>query len=347
MLGGRQPPAPMPIGELAALATALFWAFTGLFFAEAARRLGALRVNLLRLPLALVFLTLTMLAGGPDFAALDGRRTAYLAVSGVVGLVIGDLALFEALRRIGARLALLVMALAPVFAAAAGLVLLHERPGPRVAMGIVVTLAGVAWVVGERRAGAGAARHDTRGVALALLGAACQGIGLVLAKVGMAGEVPALTGTWVRMGAATALIWALTAATGRTRGLEVAAAVRTRVAVRAGRRDLRAVPRRLDVAGRRPSHRRRRCGDADGDHAGARDPAPDGHRALPPDRSRAHRHRRHRRRRRPPLRQLSGTTGLRAPGTERRGQWSVDGTGRAGRRPRGLERSPRRRDAQR
>ncbi len=55
----------MPIGELAALATALFWAFTGLFFAEAARRLGALRVNLLRLPLALVFLTLTMLAGGP------------------------------------------------------------------------------------------------------------------------------------------------------------------------------------------------------------------------------------------------------------------------------------------
>jgi len=227
MLGGRQPPAPMPIGELAALATALFWAFTGLFFAEAARRLGALRVNLLRLPLALAFLTLTMLAGGPDFAALDGRRTAYLAASGVVGLVIGDLALFEALRRIGARLALLVMALAPVFAAAAGLVLLHEQPGPRATLGIVVTLAGVAWVVGERRTGSGDARHDVRGVALALVGAACQGIGLVLAKVGMAGEVPALTGTWVRMGAATALIWALTALTGRARGLEVAAAVRT------------------------------------------------------------------------------------------------------------------------
>jgi drug/metabolite transporter (DMT)-like permease len=216
----------MPTGELAALATALSWAFTGLFFAEAARRLGALRTNLLRLPLALVLLTLAMLAGGPELAALDGRRIAYLAASGVVGLVIGDLALFEALRRIGPRLALLVMALAPVFAAGAGLVLLHERPGPMALAGITVTLAGVAWVVGERRPGV-ETRHDARGVAMALVGAACQGIGLVLAKVGMAGEVPALTGTWVRMAAATALIWALTAASGRGRGLEVAAAVRT------------------------------------------------------------------------------------------------------------------------
>ena len=227
ILGGRHSPARMPTGELAALATALSWAFTGLFFAEAARRLGALRTNLLRLPLALVLLTLAMLASGPDLAALDGRRLAYLAASGVVGLVIGDLALFEALRRIGPRLALLVMALAPVFAAGAGLVLLHERPGPMALAGIAVTLAGVAWVVGERRDGTDAARHDARGIAMALVGAACQGIGLVLAKAGMAGEVPALTGTWVRMAAATGLIWALTVASGRGRGLEVASAVRT------------------------------------------------------------------------------------------------------------------------
>jgi drug/metabolite transporter (DMT)-like permease len=51
-------------------------------------------------------------------------------------------------------------------------------------------------------------------------------VGLVLAKVGMAGEVPPLAATWVRMGTATALIWALTAITGRTRQLGVAGAVR-------------------------------------------------------------------------------------------------------------------------
>jgi drug/metabolite transporter (DMT)-like permease len=211
----------MPIGELAALATALLWAFTGLFFAEAARRIGALRVNLLRLPVALTLLTAAMFIAGPGFAVLNGERLLYLAASGVVGLVIGDLALFEALRRIGARLSLLVMALAPIFAAMAGLILLREHPGPRALLGIAITLAGVSWVVGERKAGVVGGHREIRGVALAVVGAVCQGVGLVLAKIGMAGEVTALTGTWVRMAAATSLIWTLTALTGRAGGLDV------------------------------------------------------------------------------------------------------------------------------
>jgi drug/metabolite transporter (DMT)-like permease len=61
---------------------------------------------------------------------------------------------------------------------------------------------------------------------LAVVGAVCQGVGLVLAKVGMAGEVPPLAATWVRMGTATAVIWALTALAGRIRGLGVADATR-------------------------------------------------------------------------------------------------------------------------
>src|SRR5512136_719616 len=103
----------MPLGEIAALGTALCWSFTGLFFAEAARRVGALRVNLLRLPVALSLLSLAIPATGTTFAAIDSRRAFYLAASGIVGLVIGDLALFEAMRRIGARLAFVLMSLAP------------------------------------------------------------------------------------------------------------------------------------------------------------------------------------------------------------------------------------------
>ena len=216
----------MLLGEIAALGTALCWSFTGLFFAEAARRIGALRVNLLRLPIALTLLSVAIAAAGTAFASIDARRAAYLAVSGVVGLVIGDLALFESMRRIGPRLALLIMSLAPVAASLGGLLLLGERPGRLALLGIGVTLGGVVWVVGEPRPGEPTGSHGAAGLALALLGAACQGVGLVLAKVGMAGEVPPLAATWVRMGTATALIWALTAFTGRTRQLGVAGAVR-------------------------------------------------------------------------------------------------------------------------
>jgi drug/metabolite transporter (DMT)-like permease len=218
--------AAVPTGEIAALATALCWSATGLFFAEAARRVGALRVNLLRLPLALALLSLALAATGDSFASLDRTRTAYLATSGFVGLVIGDLALFEAMRRIGPRLAFVIMSLAPISASVAGLLLLHERPGSLALLGIGVTLGGVVWVVGEPRDGEARRTHEATGVALALVGAVCQGLGLVLAKVGMAGEVPALTATWVRMGTATAVIWVLTAITGRVRGLAVAGATR-------------------------------------------------------------------------------------------------------------------------
>ena len=207
----------MPSGELAALGTATCWSFTGLFFAEAARRVGALRVNLLRLPVALVFLSLMLAVTRVPLATLDGRRVAWLTASGVVGLVIGDLALFEAMRRIGPRLALLVMSLAPIAASVAGLVMLGERPGRLALAGIATTLAGVAWVVGERRDGEGFGSHETAGVACALVGAVCQGLGLVLAKIGMAGQVPALAATWVRMGTATAAIWLLTGLAGRAR----------------------------------------------------------------------------------------------------------------------------------
>jgi drug/metabolite transporter (DMT)-like permease len=139
------------IGELAALGTAGCWAFTSLFFAEAARRVGALRVNLLRLPAALVMLSTALLVIGSGLATLHRERVAYLAASAIVGLVAGDLALFAALRRIGPRLASLLMSLAPLFATWTGMLFLAERPGRVALAGMALTLGGVAWVVSERR----------------------------------------------------------------------------------------------------------------------------------------------------------------------------------------------------
>ena len=219
----------LPTGQVAALGTALCWAVTGLFFAEAARRIGALRVNLVRLPTALVFLSTALVVTHAPFSALDRRGAAYLAASAVVGLVVGDLALFTAMTRIGPRLASLVMSLAPLSAGWAGFLILHERPGPRALLGMAVTLGGVAWVVAERPESGPAARDHGRALALAVLAAVCQGVGLVLAKLGMAGGVPPLSATWIRMTVATATIWALAAATGRLGGIGIADAARCAV----------------------------------------------------------------------------------------------------------------------
>lgn len=202
-------------GELAALAAALCWAATGLFFTEAARRIGATAVNLLRLPIAWVLLSTAIVASGTSLASLDGGRVLLLALSGLLGLTLGDLALFAALVRIGPRLSSLLMALAPAFATLAGLAILGERPTLRALAGMATTLGGVAWVVGERTPGTPSAPGRGRAVALAVVAAACQGVGLVLAKRGMAGEVPPLAATWVRMGVATLGMGALALGSGR------------------------------------------------------------------------------------------------------------------------------------
>lgn len=98
--------------------------------------------------------------------------------------------------------------------------------GARAVLGIAVTLAGVAWVAAERGAAGERVEHRLGGIALAVVAAACQGVGLVLAKLGMGGEVAPLAATWIRIGVATVLIWLLTAASGSLRGRDMVVAAR-------------------------------------------------------------------------------------------------------------------------
>jgi drug/metabolite transporter (DMT)-like permease len=177
------------IGEAAALATAVSWAFTALFFAAAARRLGVPVVNLVRLLMATVLLGATVLLTGAA-GSLPAGQAACLALSGVVGLALGDAAYFRALEYLGARRASLSMALAPVFTAVLMVPLLHEGLGPVGIAGMAVTIGGVAWVQAERTGNGEPHEHAGRGALFGVLGALGQAGGIVLAKVGL-GAAPA------------------------------------------------------------------------------------------------------------------------------------------------------------
>jgi len=111
----------------------------------------------------------------------------YLALSGFIGLVIGDQALLTAFLYVGPRLAVLVTTTAPLFAALFGWLAFHETLAPSAWLGMWMTIAGVAWVILERRRSEtiAAPTHLGWGVSLALLAAACQAGGLMLSKKGM------------------------------------------------------------------------------------------------------------------------------------------------------------------
>ncbi len=176
------------IGSAAGLATSVLWTGTSLLFTSAAKRLGVLVVNTVRICMAVVLLGIAhrLLAGAwlPD---VNGRQVAYLAVSGLVGLAIGDQALFTAFVDIGPRLAMLAMTSAPLFAALFGWVQLGETLEPQAWLGMLVTLAGIAWVVLERPRGTPQMSpvRRGRGLLLAFFAAACQAGGFMLSKVGI------------------------------------------------------------------------------------------------------------------------------------------------------------------
>ena len=197
----------MPIphaGELAALATAICWVATALTFEAAGHRIGSLRVNLLRMPVAFGLLSLAAWASRGLALPTDATAHAWgwLALSGVVGFTFGDLCLFRAFVVLGPRLSTLVMSLAPVFAAVLGWAMLGEVLGGLDLLGMALTLTGIAWAVLDRERpspeGDPPPRRPVAGVLLALGGAFGQGAGLVLSKLGM-GAYPALPATQIRV----------------------------------------------------------------------------------------------------------------------------------------------------
>lgn len=202
-------------GELAALATSLCWTATSTFFAFASRRVGSIILNRARLVLALIFLLLAHpLLGIPLPLQAESERWFWLSISGIVGLTLGDLFLFQTYIWIGPRLGMLMMSLAPVIAGAAAWFFLGESLGALQIIGIAVTLGGVAWVVLDGR-GRNAEEAETqknywKGVLFGVGAASGQAFGLILAKKGLSGDFPALSGTLMRMVAATAAMWLFT-----------------------------------------------------------------------------------------------------------------------------------------
>lgn len=203
------------LGELAALGTSLCFSFTSLLFTMAGRQVGSVVVNRVRLLLAVLMLTIThWLVFGSLLPVHAGfSRWAWLGTSGFVGLVLGDMFLFQAFVWIGPRLSMLMMSLAPVIAALLAWLAYREALSPLQILGILLTLAGVAWVVLERdgrKTANPADRNYLRGVLFGLGAASGQALGLVLAKPGLAGDFTALSGNVIRMTTAAVILWAFT-----------------------------------------------------------------------------------------------------------------------------------------
>ena len=200
------------LGEIAALATAVCWAATSLFFTIAGKQVGSQLVNRVRLPLAAFFLAITHLLWQGQVLPIHAEpsRWGWLGLSAISGLVLGDGLLFQAFVLIGTRLSMLLMTLVPVIGTLLAWVYLGETLSLLEIGAIIVTVGSVAWVVSEQRNSNSVdvnPRSYVIGVLCGIGGASGQALGLILSKRGMVGDFPALSASLMRLLVASAVIW--------------------------------------------------------------------------------------------------------------------------------------------
>ena len=176
------------VGELLSIGVAFSWTATALLSEFGSKRLGNLTLNVLRMAMALLFsLVLFYVAvGSPLPSGATWQSCGWMLLSGLVGYVIGDFCLFQCYIIIGSRYGQLFMTLAPLAAALMAWITLGQEMSPMSILAMLVTLAGISIsVLGRGEHHKVSLKLPLNGVLYAVAAAMCQGIGLVLSKIGM------------------------------------------------------------------------------------------------------------------------------------------------------------------
>ncbi|MDO9512854.1 MAG: DMT family transporter [Bacteroidales bacterium] len=181
-------------GELAALLTAFFWTITSLAFESASKKVGSLAVNMIRLFLAFIFLTIYNYFSRGLLLPTDAGTHAWiwLGISGLVGFVFGDYFLFRSYTIVSSRIAMLIMTLVPPITAVIGYFLLSETMTLQHIAGMGLTLGGISLAIISRPGKNGKMKlnYPLKGLLFAFGGAVGQAVGLVLSKYGMGSYDP-------------------------------------------------------------------------------------------------------------------------------------------------------------
>jgi drug/metabolite transporter (DMT)-like permease len=169
---------------LASILTAFFYAASGICGRRSAVAFGSLRGNALRLGLAILILAVvTRGAAGLEWSSVSTHRLLW---SGAVGFGVGDVALFLAYTRLGARLTLLLnLCSAPVFGAIGDWLLVGVGVSPPQVLATAMILLGVSVAIGTHRDGGGLFSPPPKaftGVIFALFAGLGQGGGASLSR---------------------------------------------------------------------------------------------------------------------------------------------------------------------
>lgn len=174
------------LGGIAALISALLWAIAAIIFRRLGENVPPAELNLVKGSLAVLLMLVTTLILREVSPVMPIATFLLLIASGVIGIGIGDTAYFESLNNLGSRLALLLGMIAPPLTGTIAWVVMGEKISLLGWVGIIITIAGVAWVITEEQAGEGKIKINyARGLKFAVIASLSQAIGAVISRYAM------------------------------------------------------------------------------------------------------------------------------------------------------------------
>ena len=175
----------MYLGEIAAIITAISWSISAVVFTKASEQIKTIQLNLDRLIIAFVFITLTLILTNNKFE-VNLTQVIYLSISGLIGLSIGDTFLFRSFPLIGPRLSFMMMALSPVFSTIFSLLIFKDNISFINIFGICLTIIGIISVIIFRNLNRDSQvevfKFSIKGIMYALIASLSQAFGLMFAK---------------------------------------------------------------------------------------------------------------------------------------------------------------------
>lgn len=172
------------LGGLSALASAFTWALGSILFRRIGDKVSPPGMNLGKNLIGVLYIGIILLLTG--IKAMSNRDFLILGASGLLGIALGDTLFFKALMQLGPRLTVLLGTLGPVFTVILAVIFLRETPSFLAWIGILLTIAGVTWILWERSPKEDIRKDRASGIKYLLLSILCTSIGIIFAKIGVA-----------------------------------------------------------------------------------------------------------------------------------------------------------------
>jgi len=130
-------------------------------------------------------------------ADISADACLLLAASGLAGICLGDTLYFMTIQRLGSRLTLLMGGLIPVATALIAITVLGESIRINAAIGLLLAIVGVAYVLWERSVVNAEFTRWRAGLLFGALFVLANALGIILTKIGVK-DIPALDATLIR-----------------------------------------------------------------------------------------------------------------------------------------------------